>query len=365
MGRQLRVGEGRRATPSGLGARSVLRTVEPLADPPVEGGGEWLAAVVARCEFPSPASGPVHLAVSGGPDSMALMVLARAAGLHGTAVHVDHGLRPGSDGEACVVSEAASRLGFGFSTVRVDVAPGPDLEARARRARYGALPAGVLTGHTMDDQAETVLLNVLRGAGIDGLAGMRAGTRAGSRAGSSMPSGTFGGLTVVRPLLAVRRSETVEVCRRAGVTPIVDPTNSDLRFRRNRVRHEVLPVLDRVAERDLVPVLARQAGLAADEASLLDELAAALDPTDVPALRAAPAALARRALRSWLRSGAGYHPPSASEIARVMDVVDGRVPACELSGGRRVSRKAGRLRVTDPIDLSARLDPAAEAARPE
>ena len=160
------------ATPSPPDDASVLTLVEPLDG----GAGEWLAAVLTRCEFPPPASGPVHLAVSGGPDSMALMVLARAAGLHGTAVHVDHGLRYGSAAEASVVSEAACRLGFDFSAVRVDVAPGPDLEARARRSRYGALPAGVLTGHTMDDQAETVLLNVLRGAGIDGLAGMRAGS---------------------------------------------------------------------------------------------------------------------------------------------------------------------------------------------
>jgi tRNA(Ile)-lysidine synthase len=345
---------------------------------------EWLAAIVDRCEFPSPGGGPVHMAVSGGPDSMALMVLARAAGLEGTAVHADHGLRPGSDGEAAVVAEAASRLGFGFSAVRVEVAPGPDLEARARRARYGALPAGVLTGHTMDDQAETVLLNVLRGSGIDGLAGMRGGGRAGGpAAGGRVMSGpvmggpvvggavvggpvvggpVVGGLDVVRPLLGIRRSETMEVCRRAGVTPIVDPTNADPRFRRNRIRHEVLPLLDRVAERDLVPVLARQAALAADDSALLDELASALDPTDVSALRGAPLALVRRALRGWLRSGAGYHPPSGAEIARVMEVVAGRVPACELSGGRRVSRKAGRLRVSDPIDLSAPRSTAADAA---
>lgn len=294
----------------------------------------WLHGVLHRCAFPVPAVGPVFMAVSGGPDSMALMVLARAAGLQGTAIHVDHGLRPESDAEADVVSVAATRLGFGFSSARVDVGEGPDLEARARRARYGALPAGVLTGHTMDDQAETVLLNVLRGAGIDGLAGMRAGS----------------GVDVIRPLLGIRRADTTEVCRRAGITPIADPSNRDPRFRRNRVRHEILPVLDRVAERDLVPVLARQAGLAADDSELLDRLAADLDPTDVLALRSAPIALARRALRSWLRSGAGHHPPSAAEVARVLEVVAGRAPACELSGGRRVSRKAGRLRLSDPFD---------------
>ena len=318
--------------------------------PPAEGApDQWLAAALDRCAFPSPDRGPVHLAVSGGPDSMALMVLARAAGLAGVAIHVDHGLRPGSVAEADVVAAAAGRFGFAFEAVRVEVEPGPDLEARARRARYGVLPSGVLTGHTMDDQAETVLLNVLRGSGVDGLAGMRTGS----------------GIEVVRPLLGIRRAETAEVCRRAGVAPVLDPTNCDPRFRRNRIRHEVLPMLEEVAARDLVPVLARQAGLAADDSALLDRLAADIDPTDVRALSAAPVALARRALRGWLRSGAGHHPPSAAEIARVLEVVAGQAPACELSGGRRVSRKAGRLRISDPIDRSHRLpggtDPAPQA----
>lgn len=288
---------------------------------------------LARCRFPDPADGPVCLAVSGGPDSMALMVLARAAGLQGTVVHVDHGLREGSQGEAHVVGDEAARLGFSFESRQVTVAPGADLEARARRARYAALPDGVLTGHTMDDQAETVLLNVLRGAALDGLSAMR-----------SRPDRR-------RPLLWLRRYETEDVCLRAGITPICDPTNADPRFRRNRVRAEALPLLCDIAGRDLVPVLARQAALAGEDVDLLESMASDLDPRDVVALRAAPIPLARRALRRWLRSpsaggGDDLHPPSAAELARVMDVVEGRHTACELSGGRRVSRRAGRLTVS-------------------
>ena len=297
-----------------------------------------LDPLLTRCAFPPAGEGPVVLAVSGGPDSMALTVLAAGAGLSGRVVHVDHGLRPGSEQEAPMVERVARETGFSFESVRVCVPPGPDLEARARRARYGVLPAGVLTGHTMDDQAETVLLNLLRGASLDGLSGMRA------RSGVAR-----GPVSVRRPLLGLRRAETLEVCRRAGITPLVDPSNSDPRFRRNRVRAELLPLLELIAERDVVPVLARQAAWAADDVDLLDLLASSVDPTDVLALRSAPPALARRALRAWLRSGEGHHPPSSAELTRVMDVVDGRRRACQLAGGRRVWRRAGRLAVTEAV----------------
>ncbi len=301
--------------------------------------GAWLDALLARCAFPDPAAGPVALAVSGGPDSLALMVLAERAGLTGVAVHVDHGLRAGSGAEAGVVEAASRRFGFGFRAERVAVGDGADLEARARRARYAVLPPGVLTGHTMDDQAETVLLNMLRGAGPDGLAGMR--PAAGGRG--------VGGGRAVRPLLGIRRAETLEVCRCAGLTPVCDPTNADPRFRRNRVRTELIPLMALISERDVVPVLARQAEVMADDVDVLDELAGGIDPTDVRAVRAARPALARRALRAWLRSGEGDHPPSRAEVTRVVEVVEGRAVACELSGGRRVARSRGRLSVSDAV----------------
>src|SRR4051794_34724120 len=130
------------------------------------------ADLLPRCAFPG-AGTAVTCAVSGGADSLALLALATAAGLQVTAVHVDHGLRPGSAMEAEVVAQSAKAFGARFRSERADVAPGPNLEARARAARYAVLPAGVFTGHTADDQAETVLLNLLRGAGLDGLAGIR------------------------------------------------------------------------------------------------------------------------------------------------------------------------------------------------
>ncbi len=139
----------------------------------------------------------------------------------------------------------------------------------------------------MDDQAETVFVNLLRGAGLDGLAGMRAGP--------------------VHPLLGIRRWQTHALCDALGLEPVQDPTNDDRRFVRNRVRHELLPLACAIAGRDLVPVLARQAALLADEADLLEELAAGIDPTDAAALARRPRPLARRATRRWLR---GRRTPS-------------------------------------------------------
>ncbi|MDQ3145596.1 MAG: tRNA(Ile)-lysidine synthetase, partial [Actinomycetota bacterium] len=118
---------------------------------------------------------PVVAGVSGGADSLALLVLSVEAGCEVTAVHVDHGLRPGSGDEAGVVAEAAARWGAAFRAESTVVEPGPNLEARAREARRSALGDGAMTGHTLDDQAETVLLNLLRGAGADGLAAMAPG----------------------------------------------------------------------------------------------------------------------------------------------------------------------------------------------
>jgi tRNA(Ile)-lysidine synthase len=296
--------------------------------------GPPLAPQGATSRAPTGDARPVPLAVSGGPDSLALVVLVARAGLEAVAIHVDHGLRPGSAGEAELVREAARRFGLGFERRRVEVAPGPDLEARARRARYEVLPEGVLLAHTMDDRAETMLINLMRGAGLDGLTSMR-------------PVGTSpAGRQLRRPLLGLRRLETRSLCDAEQLEPFADPSNDDPRFLRNRVRAELLPLIAKIAARDVVPILARQADLLAAEADLLDELAAPLDPTDARQLDAVPPPLARRALRRWLRSAAAspeLHPPSAAEIDRVLEVVGRRARGCELVGGRFLRRRSGRL----------------------
>ncbi|MBV9253261.1 MAG: tRNA lysidine(34) synthetase TilS [Actinobacteria bacterium] len=277
--------------------------------------------LVGRCRFPSPGTA-VTCAVSGGADSLALLVLAVHAGCDVTAVHVDHGLRAESAGEADVVADAAARFGAAFRAARVEVAPGPNLEARARAARRSVLPPDALTGHTADDQAETILLNLLRGSGRDGLSGMPDDGR--------------------HPLLRIRRSETRALCDALELQPVDDPTNADRRYRRNRVRHELLPLLASIAERDVVPVLVRQGALLGEEAALLDSLAAAIDVTDAKALAAAPPALARRAVRRWLQQASPY-PPDAATVERVLGVARLDATGCDVGGGARVRRSGGRL----------------------
>ena len=284
---------------------------------------ERSTAVLDRCTFPTAGVA----AVSGGADSLAMLALAVDSGCRVLeAVHVDHGLRPGSADEADVVRDAARELGVPFRAERVVVDRGPNVEARARAARRTAIGTEHMTGHTADDQAETLLLNLLRGAGATGLAAMAPGP--------------------AKPILAIRRTETRALCSARGWTPVADPSNEDPAFRRNRIRHEVLPLLDLIAERDVASLLARSAALVRDDDALLDQLASAIDVTDAPALAAAPAPLARRAVRAWLAVD-GY-PPDAATVERVLAVARGEVRACEVGGGRSVRRSTRRLVLCGP-----------------
>ena len=268
--------------------------------------------------------------VSGGADSLALLVLAVAAGCKVTAVHVDHGLRPGSAQEAELVARAAEALGAGFRSKRVDVGAGPNLEARARAARLAALGPDAALGHTADDRAETILINMIRGAGLDGLAGIRPGTR--------------------HPILGLRRSDTEAICAIEGLEPFHDPSNLDPAFLRNRVRAELLPLMRDLADRDAVPLLVRQGDLLADVSDHLRTEAQLLEVTDARALAAAPMAVARVAVREWLRFGAPeHHPPDAATIERVLAVARNDILATDIGGGRRVERTAGRLRLVGPV----------------
>lgn len=297
------------------------------------------AALLERCDFP-PAGSPVTCAVSGGADSLALLVLAVEAGCSVTAVHVDHGLRPGSEREAEVVAAAAHRFGAEFRSLRVEVPPGPNLEARARVARFSVLPPDVCTGHTADDQVETVLLNLLRGAGVPGMAAMRRGPR--------------------HPILGLRRRETRALCAELGLEPIVDPMNEEPAFARVRVRHELLPMMSDIAARDVVPLLARQSELAADVADLLELVSADVDPTDAAAVASAPVAVARWVMREWIRKITGSaHPVDVASLERALRVARGEIRATEIAGWR-LARTAGRLR----LEPGARRDdsgPTAEA----
>ena len=282
------------------------------------------ADLLDRCAFPD---GDLHLGVSGGTDSVAMAVLARAAGRPFTIWHVHHGVRPGADADAAFVEGLAAEWGVPFELRCLDLDPAPNFEARARTARYEVMPDGVCVAHTANDRAETVLLNLFRGAGL-------AGTAARMRSAH-------------RPILALSRTDTVAVGDEAGITPCEDETNEDTRNHRAAVRHRVLPEIASSLGRDPVPILNRHADLIADALELLEATAADLDPTDVSALRGAPRAVTTEALRSWIQTEANdLYPVDAATIERVLEVVYGNRRAAETLGGHRIARSQGRLSIS-------------------
>jgi tRNA(Ile)-lysidine synthase len=211
----------------------------------------------------------VLVGVSGGADSVALLatlvVLAPALRLDVHVLHVDHQLRPGSGADATFVQDIAARLGVPAGVERVRVPPGGSVEAAARLVRHTALETAarrlgahrIALGHTADDQAETVLMRLLDGAGVRGLAAIPA-VRG----------------RIIRPLIAARRRDVEAALRDAALPWLEDPMNRDPKFLRNRIRHEVLPLLAASYDGDVVPALVRTAGLAREATEALDQLAA-------------------------------------------------------------------------------------------
>ncbi|MCV7202964.1 tRNA lysidine(34) synthetase TilS [Mycolicibacterium peregrinum] len=239
------------------------------------------------------------VALSGGSDSLALTAVA-AELRPTTALIVDHRLQAGSDAVADTARRQALKLGcVGAQVVSVDVGRVGGPEAAARQARYAALEmardsAPVLLGHTLDDQAETVLLGLGRGSGARSIAGMRPHDPPWHR-----------------PLLGVRRDLTRAACDELGLTPWQDPHNADRRFTRVRLRHEVLPLLEDVLGGGVAEALARTATALREDTETLDGLAGdALAATgteagglDTARLSALPDALRRRVIRAWLLAG--------------------------------------------------------------
>ncbi|MFB9238511.1 tRNA lysidine(34) synthetase TilS [Plantactinospora siamensis] len=326
----------------------------PLA-PPVAAVRAAVRAALAA--LPEP--GPVLVACSGGADSLALAEatafvaprLGRSAGL----VTVDHGLQPGSAERADAVARWGRNAGLAPAEavpVRVAGRPGGP-EAAARDARYAALTAAarrrgavaVLLGHTRDDQAETVLLALARGAGPRGLAGMP-------------PVRRLDGVRLVRPLLAVTREQTRKACAALGLSPWEDPHNTDPSYARARVRAEALPALTAALGPAVLDNLARTAELLAADTATLDELAARAlaaartPPGDGPAglsvaaLAGLPVAVRGRVLHAWCRELGAAGAALSHRHVRALDALvtgwRGQGPT-HLPGAIRVARRAGRL----------------------
>lgn len=296
----------------------------------------------------------VLVACSGGPDSLALAAavafVAARCGVTAGLITVDHRLQAGSAEQARRVADWASAVGFDpVEVVAVSVGRSGGPEAAARSARYTALTEAahrhgadaVLLGHTRDDQAETVLLALARGAGPAGLSGMPA-TR------------ELSGVVLLRPLLAVSREQTRAACAVLGLGSWTDPHNVDPAYARARVRSDVLPVLVAALGPAVVANLARTAALVAADNAALDALAvAALEQarTDTSGLSVAvlagqPAAVRSRVLHRWARE---LGAPGGALAHRHVEALDALVTAwrgqqaVHLPGGIEVSRRAGVL----------------------
>lgn len=275
------------------------------------------------------------VACSGGADSLALAwaahLVARRRATAVRAVVVDHGLQPGSAGQAAGVVTQLAGIGLDAEVATVTVLGSGNLEASARRARYAALESSVapgervLLGHTRDDQAETVLLGLARGSGVRSLAGMPAARG-----------------VLLRPLLDLDRSVTLAACAEQGLTPWQDPMNADPRFARVRVRDRVLPTLERELGPGVVAALARTAQQCRDAADVLESFAAPVAASEEPRVADLIGVLPgvrRVALARWL----------AARGAR--DVASGHVRAVEAlvtewRGQHGVDVPGGRVRRT-------------------
>ncbi len=289
----------------------------------------------------------VVVGLSGGADSVALLdclaALRQADGFHVVAAHLDHGLRPDSAADAAFCASVCAALDVPFRTERADVRgrcrrDRLGLEDAAREERYAFLRRSaraegasvVAIAHNRDDQAETVLLHLLRGAGSQGLGGMRARTA-----------------DLIRPLLAVSRAQVVAHLEARGLTWREDATNADPAFTRNRVRHELLPFLEARFNPNVRETLARVAALLADEAATVEDEGRVLfdrvgrvEPDavalDCAGLVAAPRPLARAAVRLALDAAGGRRGVGAGHVERILAL------AAKAASGRRLPLPGGR-----------------------
>ena len=290
----------------------------------------------------------VLVAVSGGADSLALAYAlsleAPKMAVRIEGVSVDHQLQSQSSVQAEKVVAALLKMGIEKThVVKVDVEITDGLEASARRARYAALDACaektgavfVFLGHTRDDQSESVLLGLTRGSGARSLSAMAA------------RNGRY-----IRPLLSITREETLGACAEAQLDPWDDPHNADKTFTRVRVRHDVIPHLEKNLGPGISAALARTASLLRDDADALDQLAEAEFVShqplslDISRLEKLPKAIRTRVLRMAIyAAGAPSGSISADHIAPIEALItdwSGQGPS-DLPGGVRVSRISGRL----------------------
>ena len=307
-----------------------------------------IRSAVRECLTQCAAGDTVLVAISGGADSLALAAAlvpeCKNAIIKLVGVTIDHQLQSASGAQSKNVVMQLSQLGISeVEVVKVDVELIDGIEASARRARYSALDSAakkyqakfVFLGHTLNDQAESVLLGLARGSGARSLSGM------------ARCAGIY-----CRPLLGITREQTLAACAENDLTPWVDPHNSDPQFARVRVRTDALPKLEESIGPGITQALARSADLLRDDADALDswadELALGLNLGDleIAALAQLPKAIRTRLLRKAIyAAGAPTGSISADHVASVEALVTSwhGQGACSLPGGVKVERISGRL----------------------
>ena len=345
--------------------------------PPLVKGGDDSGGVAARVaaqlgQIVKPSSRLV-VGLSGGVDSVVLLDCLRRAArkrrLRVSALHVDHRISPNSASWAAFCRRLCQEQGIPFECAKVSVVRGDSLEAAARAARYAVYSRQqcdyVVLAHHRDDQVETFLLQLLRGAGVKGLAGMPLARMAdgGWRMAKGRPSvvSRQSSPVIVRPLLDVTRAEILEYARKRGLKWIEDESNRDIHFRRNFLRHEVLPVIERRFPGYRATV-ARAACHLAEAAGVLDEVAAADAAGQiadgslaVQALRRLPRARARNLLRYFLDCR-GVSMPGTERLEEALRQVLGAKGDAKVAiglKGAELRRFAGRIYVVHAVDVPA------------
>lgn len=295
--------------------------------------------VADRVAFPP---GPLVIALSGGADSAVAAWLAKYSDRVCRAIHVNHRL-PDSSRMADAARAISRRLNLEMDEAFIDETTDRSEQA-LRNGRYRALVQNsmaeevVVTAHTADDQAETVLQNLLRGAGLEGIAGI------------PHQRGRFH-----RPLLRVWRSETRELATLAGLPWEDDPQNDDPRYLRNRIRRRLIPQLEAEFQPRLREGLVRLSALARSDLLYLEEAASQVHvrvtsdgwpEISCARLEELPLSIASRVVRRAMRMVRGPHGGAAAEVQRVLNVAHGKAPRTELRGGLVVTRSGDRLRLT-------------------
>ncbi len=303
---------------------------------------ELIGSVSPRLRLPH---GDLVVALSGGADSASLAYLCVSEGRHPRALHVNHGLA-NSELMEKAATNIADTLGLPLEVANVEVPDGPSPEGQARRARYGAFADStsreetLLTAHTRDDDVETILLNLIRGTGPRGLAGIP----------------YFRPPNIVRPMLAIDRSESREIAGLAGLGFVDDPMNDDPGLTRNLLRHQIIPSLHQINPR-LSDSLIRMAAAVASDNEYLDSLTAANEISlreegasyPIGSLLASPRPVADRILMRMLAHVLDTASISSDRVGLLWSVVGGEIESHELGEGT-VARRRGPLLVIEGVN---------------